>query len=344
MYLDFARFGPPWPAVVAAQASLTALTASAGPSTVDELMRADDRARAAVGRLCGTDADHVVLVPNTSTGLFQVAFAVDGDVLASTGEFPANAYPWARAGRARWMPDAPVTPSMVRAVTDTAAVAVSAVNGRTGYRADLAALRDAVGDRLLVVDGIQGFGVVGEPWQAADVLVVGGQKWLRAGWSTGFMVFSDRALDRLAPVLSGWTGVVEPSAFDGTIQPPAPGAAAWSLTNLSPISASLLAVALEIVENTGVHIMESEIAARVEALADVVHRTGGHVVSSYDPSRPTGILAFTLPGVAAHDIAAALRADGIAVTARDEHVRLSPHVSTTDDTVEAVADVLKRLR
>ena len=55
-----------------------------------------------------------------------------------------------------------VTPERVaEALTpEITTVSVSAVDFRTGYRADLAALRDAVGDRLLVVDGIQGFGVV----------------------------------------------------------------------------------------------------------------------------------------------------------------------------------------
>ncbi len=37
---------------------------------------------------------------------------------------------------------------------------VSLVDFRTGYRADLAALRDVIGDRLLIVDAIQGFGAV----------------------------------------------------------------------------------------------------------------------------------------------------------------------------------------
>ncbi|MET0134161.1 MAG: aminotransferase class V-fold PLP-dependent enzyme [Kibdelosporangium sp.] len=344
-YLDFARFGPPSTAVLAEQARLAEYSATAGSSTVDDLMRQDLRARASVARLCGTDTDHVVLMPNTSTGLFQVAFGVTGDVLVSSGEFPANTYPWQRAGRARWMPAGWVTPSVVAdALTaDITAVSVSAVDFRTGFRADLAALREVTGDRLLVVDGIQGFGVVDEPWQVADVLVVGGQKWLRAGWSTGFMVLSDRALQRLDPVLSGWTGATDPGLFDDSVHEPERLAAGWSLTNLSPIAAGALNTALELVQQAGIGAIEADIAGHVDALGEVVLRAGGEIVSSHDRPRRAGILAFTMPDIPSETLGAALVAEGITATVRPEHVRLSPHVSTTLETIDRLAVALKRL-
>ncbi|SMD21869.1 aminotransferase class V-fold PLP-dependent enzyme [Kibdelosporangium aridum] len=342
-YLDFARFGPPSNAVLAERTRLTEYSAVAGPTTVDDLMRQDLRARAAVARLCRTDTDHVVLLPNTSTGLFQAAFGVTGEVVVSAAEFPANTYPWSRA--------AGVTPRWVRHVTeipealtkDTVAVSLSAVDFRTGFRADLAAMRETVGDRLLVVDGIQGFGVVDEPWEVADVLVVGGQKWLRAGWSTGFMVLSDRALERLAPVLSGWTGAEDPGLFDDSVHEPAPFAAAWSLTNLSPIAAGALNTALELVEQASVKQIEAEISAKIDELGDVIQRAGGQIVSSFEPARRAGILAFTIPGRPAETVGAALTAEGITATIRPEHVRLSPHVSTTADTVDQLSIALKRI-
>lgn len=342
-YLDFARFGPPSFAVVDASTRLVEASAAAGPGTVDDLMRQEPRAKAAVARLCRTGANHVTLLPNTSTGLFQVALGVRGEVLVSAGEFPANTYPWARTPGVdvSWLPAGPVTADVVRAALTpgTAAVSVSAVDFRTGYRADLAALREVVGDRLLVVDGIQGFGVVDEPWEVADVLVVGGQKWLRAGWSTGFMTLSDRALDRLDPVLSGWTGAEDPGLFDNAVHPVAEGAAGWSITNLSPIAAGALATALELVELAGVRNIYARIGARLDELADVVHAAGGDVVSAVD--RRAGILAFTLPDRPPSEIGAALAQAGVTVTVRREHVRLSPHASTTPETVKRFAAALR---
>jgi selenocysteine lyase/cysteine desulfurase/predicted transcriptional regulator YheO len=347
-YLDFGRFGPPSHGVVDTSTRLLEASAAAGPSTVDDLMRQDLRAKAAAARLCGSDTDHVTLLPNTSTGLFQTALGVTGEVVVSAAEFPANTYPWTRAGRAtvRWMrPDQGwVTPEAVRAALtpETTAVSVSAVDFRTGYRADLAAIRDVAGDRLLVVDGIQGFGVVDEPWSVADVLVVGGQKWLRAGWSTGFMVLSDRALERLDPVVSGWTGALDAGLFDDEVHEVAEGAAGWSITNLSPIASGALGHALELVELAGVPAIGGRIGERLDELAEVVRAAGGTVVSAEE--RRAGILAFTLPTFPAPVVGAALVDAGVTATVRPEHIRLTPHASTTPETIARFAGALHSVR
>ncbi|TVT59484.1 aminotransferase class V-fold PLP-dependent enzyme [Amycolatopsis rhizosphaerae] len=347
-YLDFARFGPPSHAVLDTTARLLERTVRAGPSTVDELMRQEVRAKAAVARLCRTDTDHVVLVPTTSQGLFQAAFnGPGGEVLVSASEFPANTYPWARAeetGRLRVRrlrpPDGRVTPEAVRAALtgDTTVVSVSAVDFRTGYRADLSALREVAGDRLLVVDGIQGFGAIDLPWETADVLVVGGQKWLRAGWGTGFAVLSDRALDRARPVLSGWTGAHDPGLFDDEIHPVAGTAASWSISNLSPVTSGAFAAALELVEEAGVAAIEARIAERVGELDEVLRSAGARIVSAVD--RRAGIVAFALPEHPAEHLGAVLAAEGIAATVRTDHIRLSPHASTSSATVERLRSVL----
>ncbi|WP_033293649.1 aminotransferase class V-fold PLP-dependent enzyme [Amycolatopsis jejuensis] len=348
-YLDFARFGPPSHAVLDTTARLLEATTKAGPSTVDELMRQEIRAKAAAARLCGSDTDHTVLLPHTSLGLFQAAFNSHGEVLVSAAEFPANTYPWARAelaGRVttRWLTSGYVTADRVaEALTpDTTVVSVSAVDFRTGYRADLAALRDVVGDRLLVVDGIQGFGVTEAPWEVADVLVVGGQKWLRAGWGTGFAVLSDRALERMDPILSGWTGARDPGLFDDEVHPADPTAASWSISNLSPVTSGAFAAALELVEETGVAAIAGRIAERVGELEDVLRSVGAEIVSATE--RRAGILAFTLPGQPAEQVGAALMSAGIAATVRPEHVRLSPHASTPVAAADQLREALTKPR
>jgi selenocysteine lyase/cysteine desulfurase len=349
-YLDFARVGPPSRAVRETTTELLQRVATAGVGTVDDLMRQENRAKAAVARLTGTDIGHVVLVPNTSLGLFQTAFhaPAGSEVLISPSEFPANTYPWRRAEQAgrlavRQMDSGPATPELVAGslTPGTSLVALSAVDFRTGYRADLAALRDVVGDRLLVIDGIQGFGITDEPWEVADVLVVGGQKWLRAGWGTGFAVLSDRALDIMEPILSGWTGARDADVFDDTVHPPEPTAAGWAITHLSPVTSGAFAAALELVEQTGVSAIAARIAERVTALEQMLRSLGAQIVS--ETQRRAGILAFRMPGHPAPDVGAALSAAGIAATIRREHVRLSPHASTPPQTVALLQSALKSL-
>lgn len=350
-YLDFARVGPPSRAVRDTTAALLAQVATAGVGTVDEMMRHEMRARAVISRLTKSDPDHVVLVPNTSTGLFQAAFnaPVGAEVLISAADFPANTYPWARAEQAgritlRRMAGGPVTTDRVAAALTptTAIVSVSAVDFRTGYRADLAGLRDVVGDRLLVVDGIQGFGVTEEPWEVADVLVVGGQKWLRAGWGTGFAVLSDRALERLEFVLSGWTGAVDAAVFDDEIHPADPTATGWSISHLSSVTSGAFTSALDLVEQTGVAAIAARIAERIGEFEAVLASFGADVVS--ERHRRAGILAFTVPGHSAADVGAALTSEGIAATVRAEHVRLSPHASTSPRAGEMLHSALESLQ
>jgi selenocysteine lyase/cysteine desulfurase len=354
-YLDFARYGPPSRDVLTATAEALERSARAGRDTVNDLMRAGLRARAAAARLAGTDPEHTVLLPNASTGLFHAAFGIpSGTVLVPAADFPANHSPWRRGaalGRAvpRWLnADArgTVTPDAVRAALtdDVVAVAVSAVDFRTGARADLAGLREVIGgDRLLIVDAIQGFGVADLPWQAADVLVTGGQKWLRASWSTGFAALSDRALERLEPVLSGWTGVTGVADFDGTEHPVAPGAARWSITNLSPVAAAAFAAALELVEAVTVPAIEAQISLRVDQLIDAVRRCGGEILSPTAPAHRAGIVSFRLPATDPATVARALHAHDVTPSVRAPAIRLSAHASTPATAVDRVHAALTSL-
>ena len=350
-YLDHARVGPPsHPVVAAGTAALTAVS-TAGPGTVDELMRAEDRALAAAARLTGFPREGVVYTPSTSAGLFQVAFALSGTVLVSPTEFPANLYPWWRAASAgrlqvAGLPPGPVTPDAVATALDgldATAVALSAVDFATGARADLAGLRGVVGERLLVVDGIQGLGAVEADWTAADVLVAGGQKWLRSGWGTGVLAVSNRALARLDPLLAGWTAVVEPTRYDGAEHPLAAGAARFVTTNNSPVAQAGLAAGLELLESVGVPWVSGRIAVRVEELLAVLDRRGAVVTSSRAPGSRGGIVAFRVPGVVGADLHAALGRAGVTCTRHGERVRLSVHATTTSAALERVDDALAQL-
>jgi selenocysteine lyase/cysteine desulfurase len=347
-HLDFARVGPPSRAVVAAGTAALTAVAEAGPGTVDELMGAEARALDAAARLTGFAREGVVYTPSTSAGLFQVAFALSGTVLVSPAEFPANLYPWwraASAGRLRVaeLPPGPVTPHAVRAAlqdVDATAVVLSAVDFATGYRADLTGLREVVGDRLLVVDAIQGLGAVEADWTAADVLVAGGQKWLRSGWGTGVLAVSDRALARLDPLLAGWTAVEEPTRYDGAEHALAAGAARFATTNSSPVAQAGLAAGLDLLETVGVPWVAGRIAARVDELLAVLDRPGVVVTSSRAPGDRAGIVAFRVPGASGADLHAALGRAGVTCTRHGDRVRLSVHATTTPAALGRVEDAL----
>jgi selenocysteine lyase/cysteine desulfurase len=349
-YLNFASYGPPSRNVVRTAGELLETAAAAAVGAGELLQGQDLRARGAFSRLSGFPVDQVGLVPHTSLGLFQVAFGIAaGTVLVGAGEFPANLYPWLRAHglglaavRSLGAPGGRVTPELVeQALTpDTVALAVSAVDFRTGYRADLAGLRGVLGpDRLLIVDGIQGFGVAGLDWTLADALVVGGQKWVRGGWGAGAIAFSEAGLARIRPVLGGWSGVEDPTGYDGLEHPPRPGAEGFSISHLSPFALGSFAAALELIESVSVPWIETRIAAGTDRLLAALDAAGVEVLSPREPAERAGIV---VAGVA--DAGAALRTlagAGITATAHEGgRIRLSPHVTTPAGTLCEAAGIL----
>ena len=171
--------------------------------------------------------------------------------------------------------------------------------------------------------------------------MVGGQKWVRAGWGTGFLALSERGLDRLRPTLGGWTGVQEPTRYDGAQHPPVDGAQRFSITNGSPFASAALAVALELVDSVGVPAIEAVIAERAGSLIALLDGAGVRVVSPRPVGQRAGIVvAETRPGrgAAVHE---ALTAAGITTTRHaPDRIRLSVHVTTPETTLEAAADVL----
>ncbi|WP_051172336.1 aminotransferase class V-fold PLP-dependent enzyme [Microbacterium indicum] len=342
-YLNFASYGPITGAALAASHDIDRRAAAGAPAA--RLHAADDRATAAAAALTGFAPENVVLSSSTSAGLMQAAFAMPpGRVLVSRAEFPANLYPWWRAAEAGRIsvgalrpadPRRPLTvDDLAGALTaDTVAVSVSAVSFRTGHRADLAAIREAIGDRLLVVDAIQGMGVVDEDWQVADVVVSGGQKWLRSGWGTGFAAFSDRALERLVPALSGWTGAERSGQYSGDEHPRRRDARRFTMTNGSPGASAALAAGIGEVLSTGIGEVAAAVHVRAAELRRLLAERRAEVVT---PEEHAGIVVARL-GADAH---ARLAVAGFATTLVDgDGIRFAPHATTPVAVLAEAVDV-----
>ncbi|MFH8621613.1 aminotransferase class V-fold PLP-dependent enzyme [Streptomyces vietnamensis] len=356
-YLDHARVGPLAPVAATAFAEATALAGRSGPGDLDRLFALSDAARASAAGLIDARPHEIALSPSTSNGLFTVAAALrgPGTVLVPRYEFPANVYPWIRfAGRGG--PDVRlvdpdghrhISPDLLRRhlTPEVTALTVSAVDSLTGHVAPLAALKEVLGpDRLLIVDAIQGLGAVPLETDAADILVSGGQKWLRSGWGAALLLIRDRCAERLAPGIGGWAGVTEPFAVRHPA-PPLPGAAAHLATNPDfPAAAALGAAIDELLDRGGPAAMGTRIRATLAELLDRARRAGAEVLlDGLGERERAGIGTFRLPGhdpVAVHH---ALEAAGVITTRRGEWIRLSPHASTSVAATDLFAEALHTL-
>lgn len=342
-YLDFAAYGPPGQAVIAEQLALVERVRTARFGSLDHLWKADARLRAALAESIGFDDEQIVFQPNTSTGLMQVMFALTGPVLLSPAEFPSTTFATVRSAESlhaitpMWMrPDhGRVTPGTVREhlTAECAAVAVSLVDFRTGYLADLDGIRQVIGDRLLIVDAVQGFGVVDAPWGAADVVVSGGQKWMRAGWGTGFLAMGERAAERLTPVLSGMSAVDGPMPLD-EVRTPRAGARGYSIAFPDPIAEAQLATAAEETERVGIDAIAGRIAGTVSAIIDLADEFAIPVVSPRAEGERAGIVVLEPDARDLTGLTASLFNHGITATSRAGTVRLSSHASTSRETLD----------
>jgi selenocysteine lyase/cysteine desulfurase len=348
-YLDWASFGPLSPSVRSESNADAELLGSGRRAGLDLVGDNIQEAEELVAELVGTPSEQVVLQPSTTYGLMQAMYGLAGGVMVARGEFPSLTVAATRAADAlgsthvQWLDpvDGFVTPELVRdsLTGDTRALAVSLVDFRTGYRADLTALRDVIGDRLLIVDAIQGFGVVQADYAAADVVCGNGYKWLRAGRGTGFACFGDRALERITPVLSGFDGTSGDLPVDA-VPAPAGSARAFTVSRPDALAAGRLATALSEIVDVGVEVIEAELSARTRDVIFFADRYDIAVVTPREPERRAGIVALQPEPQDVAPLAASLANHGIAVTVRAGLIRVAPHVGTAADTLRLFGDSL----
>jgi selenocysteine lyase/cysteine desulfurase len=342
-YLDFARFGPLGQGVIAEQNAQTEALSRARFGSLDVAFDQDDRVRRSVAALIGFPEDQISFQPNTSTGLMHALFGLGGTVAMSPAEFPSLPYAATRASQAldrldiHWLETeyGRVTPGTVRdqLTDDTSAVAVSLVDFRTGYVADLEGIRQVIGDRMLIVDAVQGFAVAEAAWEAADVIVSGGQKWVRAGHGTGFLALSERAAEQLEPVFSGWVADDDEMPLD-EVRDIVRGASAFRITHPNPRDQACFAAALEEIASVGVPTISAAIANQVDQVIGLADEFAIPVTSPRDMAERAGIVVLTPSEDHRTVLAASLYNHGVTVTARAGGVRLSVHASTDDETLQ----------
>jgi len=348
-YLDWAAFGPLSPSVRSEVRAAAELLGSGRRAAMDLVSGHVLEARELLAELLDADPEQVLLQPSSTYGLMHAIYGMAGGLMLSRAEFPSLTVAATRAADAlgaidiQWLEpvDGFVTPEVVReAITDdTRALAVSLVDFRTGYRADLTALREVIGDRLLIVDVMQAFGAVEADYAAADVVCGNGYKWLRAGRGTGFSWFGERALERIAPTLSGWAGTDEDLPVDA-VPAPAASARAFSVNHPDPLAAGRLEAALRDVRDVGVQEIEAALAERTGDVMYLADRYGIPIITPRDPARRAGIVALSPAAQEVAPLAASLANHGLTVTVRSGQIRVAPHVGTGADTMRLFGDAL----
>jgi selenocysteine lyase/cysteine desulfurase len=272
----------------------------------------------------------VTVGPQVSALLAPVAAAVpDGTrVLAPDLEFTSCVFPFlAHADRGVTVSTVPPSALVQRIGPDVDVVAFGLVQSATGevvdYAAVVAAAR-AVG-ALLVVDATQAAGWL--PFEAgrADVVVVGGYKWLMSPRGTALAYLAPGLRERMRPLAAGWYAGDRPfSSFYGLPMALAGDARRF---DISPAWFSWVAMAptLELVEQIG-----------VAAIRDHNVALANRFLAGLDqPLRDSAIVTVDVPGAQER-----LERAGIRAAVRAGRVRASFHVYSTERDVDLALDAL----
>lgn len=358
VYLNHASLGP-LPA-----RSLKAIndfnTRRAAPFQVvgDDFLAIPTNARAAAARLINADPEEIGLVQTTSLGLNLAAHALpfaEGDlVLVSDKEFPSNVYPWkSLKDRGVGLEIVSCTPqgwpdedALVRQLADPRikALAISAVQFATGYRADLARLSAETRKRnkLLIVDGIQAVGCypIDVRKTPVDILTAAAQKWMLGPWGAGFIYARKELIPTLAPHVANWLGyagsddVTQLTSYHDQFHPSArrfeiSGHALQDLVGLTTSADLLMELGPQAIVEHVRKIQEPVLAA--------ARKRGIAIASPTDAARACTLSLRPADPAALH---AKLEQHGVHCSLREGLVRLSPHGYNTMAEMEQVAGLL----
>lgn len=353
-YIDGANQGPlPRRALAAVR---RALEWKRDPALLDDRLYFElpDRIRAAASRLLGCEPAHVAIATGASHGISLVACGLDwaaGDrVVVPRGEFPANALPWT-ALRSRGVRVDVVAPERLLEAIDgsTRAVSVGQVNFANGRRLELESIGRACeqAGAIFVVDAAQSLGAI--PFDVgrcrATVVAAAGYKWLMSPYGTGFTYVHPDWVERFRLPAFNWATVagaddfnrlvgLEPRHRPGSIRFDVPETASF-------LNAAAMAESLEMLDEVGVDRAFRHSLALLDTVIDDLP-AGYRVDSPLESAARSTILRIVGPDPEstrrAHE---RLQSAGVAVSLRQDGLRLAPGIWTSASDVARLLEALR---
>jgi selenocysteine lyase/cysteine desulfurase len=359
-YLNHAGNGPLPRRSVARMQALADLVSRSGDRRWLERNTEMDRVRGLAARLLGARHAHeIAFVENTSAGLSLIAGGIDwkpGDhIISAALEFPSNVYPWMQLGERGvelWQVperDGRIDPDELLGMLDdrTRMVALSSVQYGSGFRSDLARIGAACRERgiLFVVDAIQSLGALPHDVEREfiDVCAASSHKWLLGPEGIGLLYVSDRVIDQIRPVRSGWRSMRSQFDWKDMKLDFAEGAKRFETGTLNAYGIVALGGALEIFLEIGAGDLEQRVLALADRAATGLADLGFQVISSRRPGETSGIVAAVHPKHAANDLVKRLAQKDVVAAARLGRFRVSAHFYNSEEEIDQMLEGLRGL-
>jgi selenocysteine lyase/cysteine desulfurase len=323
---------------------------------VDQL----EGARRSIAGLIGADEDEVAVTTSVSAGVSALAsglrFGEGRDkVVVSDFEFPTIGQIWhaqeRRGVRVEHVPaeaDGTIPLERFEAAIDeqTALVAVTHICFRNGSKLDVEAVARLAHERgaLVLVDAYQAVGSLPVDVRAlgCDFLAAGVLKYLLGSAGLGFLFCRRELVQGIEPTATGWFADRDIFEMDIHDYSPAPTARRFE-AGTPPIPPIYAAIAgIELMQEIGIEETEAHVRELNALLHDGLEELGTRAVTSREPERSGALVC--VPSTDVNALVAALAAEGIVTSSRDDNLRISAHCYNTADDVRAVLDVLGRNR
>jgi cysteine desulfurase/selenocysteine lyase len=315
--------------------------------------RAGEEARRLFAELINGPTDCVSLIPSASAVAGQVAFHLGngsrrGNIIVGAQEYTSTLFPFlqleAKGFEIRLLPfeNGAVTADHFAAAADerTCLIAVSAVQSASGYRVDLASLREVAkrSGALLYVDAAQMCGAL--PLDVEDLqidaLAAPAHKFLLGARGMGFAYFAAHLRDAMTPAGPGWKAAVDPmNAFYGPSMDLSTTASRFDQSLAWMIAPATLEGLLAL-HGIGFKTVVDRNVELAHHMRDGLRRAKVDVLD-HGPERCSTIFSIATSDPNLED---RLRRGGVVAATRNGRLRLSLHLYNTASQVDLVLSLL----
>ncbi|GAB4455862.1 MAG: aminotransferase class V-fold PLP-dependent enzyme [Armatimonadaceae bacterium] len=320
--------------------------------------RRQEALREALGRMMNVPSQTLAFVRNTSHAISVAAQSIpfrDGENIVVSGtEYPANVYPWmaqeTRGVQTRVVPpgeNAWVSEDDLIAACDssTRVLAVSCVQWTTGQRMDLVKLGTFCRERgiLLAADIVQGLGALRIDLTSlpVDLASFGCHKWLLSPGGLGGLYVRADIFPTLLPTNIGWNSVEKAIEWERLhYDELREDSRRFEEGTPSLLATAALQKSVELLEAVGFDTVNDRVLSLSETAHRLLTERGMNVLTSPDPARRTGIVAFRHPRRTNADVLEALAAQKIIAVERGGNLRFSPHAYNTEVELETAVKAL----
>ena len=218
---------------------------------------------------------------------------------------------------------------------NTALTCISHVSYYNGFRQnikDIAKIAHKKGS-LLLVDAYQSAGAINIHVKDMDidVLVTGMQKYLLGVPGISFLYVKKELAEQLHPTTIGWFGQKNPFAFDLKNLDYAHSAQRFNTGTPPVINAYIADAALSFIEEVGMDTIQNHLSKLSSFTIEKAAELGFEIASPFDKSKKGTSTAIYVND--ASNIEKQLKQAGYVVSARNDVIRIAPHIYNSEEDI-----------